>query len=215
MGTFVAGPYLGYGFFKNSFSSPLNLRGNMWASISCGNTLEEHSVLLPLYFIPKFPLMVIYRSHLLASSQEVFHTVSATNTLFTLHLQEVEWCWMVEVGVFKNMRRHKMEGVGKKNQEKNHHLKNGNLRLWFFWSKMIKPVFLETWLILTSTLSASKRLWKTHTWKILIKLWVILDHFNSCLWGTAVQYLIARGKWIHAPKRHCHLQKPRKKHWLF
>ena len=47
---------------KNSFSSPLNLRGNMWASISCGNTLEEHSVFLPLYFIPRFPLMVVYRS---------------------------------------------------------------------------------------------------------------------------------------------------------
>lgn len=84
-----------------------------------------------------------------------------------------------------------------------------NLRLWFFLAECLSH-FRNMTHILTSALSSSKWLWETHTWKILIRFWVILDHYNSCLWRIAVQYLIARGKWIHASRKHCYLQKPRR-----
>ena len=55
-------PYLVYVLKKKLFLFSIESKRKYVSFHICGNTLEEHSVFLPLYFIPKFPLMVVYRS---------------------------------------------------------------------------------------------------------------------------------------------------------
>lgn len=113
-----------------------------------------------------------------------------------------------ERGLFEDPRTDPMKGDGGKKISRK---KSPFKKLWLFFFPTRWPShFRHMTHILTSALSSSKWLWKTHTWKILIKLWVMLDHYNSCLWRTAVQHWTARGKWIHVSWRPCHVQTSRK-----
>ena len=80
----------------------------------CGNTLEEHNVFLPLYFIPKFPLMVVYRSaHFGLIPRSVAQSLPPTlpSPYTSRKLNGAEW-W--RWGCSRRQGGTRWKGVGKK-----------------------------------------------------------------------------------------------------